>query len=1070
MFARQSRFSLLLICLALALPCVAFAQEGGSVSDFDRLLDPAIASSLQLTEEQKARLSEIIQQRDVRLAETADDQKAAIREEAASTLADVLSDEQRSLFDSLYRKRLQFNFQYQKWSDVLEWIAEESGLSLVRDAPPAGQEAPPPGTFNYTDTKEYSPIEAIDLLNGWLQTKGFALLRRDRLLMLIDLSNGLPKGVVPRIPLAELPLRGRFELVSVMLPLEGRAPDAVTAEIEPLLGAYGSVESLPANKQLLLTDTAGNLLTVQQIAMGVPVPAGPQPKPPEPPKPVMEVIAFEHANPEKLEEVLKQFVSGTVMVDGDARQITLNAVPDQIANAKSILARLEENQGPNKQPRLSVYPAPQRNTNEVLNTLQLVAPGSRIRVDDQSQQLQVFATPEEQAVIVATLEKLGNDSTSDRGDRQLQIYPITGMTPEAAAEALRAVMPRLQLTVDSQGKRLIVFGSLAEHQAVASLVEEVARQPQGPSAPMLKAYPIDRSVDTALVTSVITAAVPQAVVTSDPAQNRLLVVAPAGEQEKIAKLVEQTGQSNPASKQSLVIYPVDRDADTSLISSLLSSLVPTVTVNIDSNLHRLLIMASAADHERVVEIIQEIGQGTPSSVRKLIAYPIDRALSLDTVSSLLANVVPQAQVTQDATNQRLIVIATEADHAQVTSTIEQLSRDAGVSLPELKFYTLNNVDGTKATSILMSLIPAASLSFDPTSKRLTVTASPRDHEVITETLAKLEEVSTDREEPALKVYDVTPTQKSRFTSLSASLAPQLPHMQNISGNEPGELAVWATPSEHAVIEQILVQLKREIPADLKSKLVVYPLLKVDAASTAVVLQPLFPDATITVDPKVNRLQIFAKPAQHETLKQAIEQLDTDVPTATEIKLLSYPVKGINPAIATQLISQQFPNVTVLSDTTAQALIVRALPREHEQVSALLDDLRASSSAVAEHRVVIYPAVSGDSGSIYNFFASAFPTARVLVDPATNRMTVWASTEEHEQFRRAVDEMVNDDTNNVSLKSYDLKGVAYSTMSTLMSQMLKSPRFAISPDGKRMVVWASDSEQELVGKLVSDLNQ
>ncbi|MCA9073482.1 MAG: hypothetical protein KDA93_00510 [Planctomycetaceae bacterium] len=1051
------------------MPRSSWGQEAGSAADYDRLLDPAIASSLQLTAEQTAQLTEIISQRDAAVTEAPDDQKASLTNDAATKLADVLTDEQSSLFDSLYRKKLQFNFQYAKWADVLIWIADESGLSLVRDAPPAGQEAPPTGTFNYTDTKEYSPIEAIDLLNGWLQTKGFALLRRDRLLMLIDLSNGLPKGVVPRVSIEELPLRGRFELVSVMLPLENRPAEAVMTEIEPLLGSYGTAESLPANKQLLLTDTAGNLMAIHKIALGVPPPPGPKPAPPEPPKPVMEVVPFVHANPGKLEEVLKQFVSGTVMVDGEAKQITLNAVPDQIANAKAILARLEENQGPANQPRLSVYPAPQRNTNEVLNTLQLVAPGSRIRIDDQSQQLQVFATPEEQAIIVATLEKLGSDATPDSDDRQLQIYPITGMAPEAAAEALRNVMPRLQLTVDSQGKRLIVFGSMTEHRAVASLVEQVARQPEGPSVPTLKAYPIDRSVDTSLVTSVITAAVPQAVVTSDTAQSRLLVVAPAVEQDRIAKLVEETGQGNPAGKKSLVTYPVDRTADTSLISSLLTSLVPTATVNIDSNQHRLLIMASAADHERVTEIVQQIGQGSPESTRKLIAYPIDRALSLDTVSSLLTNVVPQAQVTQDVTNQRLVVIASEADHAQVTSTIEQMSRDAGVSLPALKFYTLEKVDGSLATSILQSLVPTASLSFDQTSKRLTATASPRDHEVITETLAKLEEVSTDREEASLKVYDVTPTQKSRFTSLSASLAPQLPHMQNVSGNEPGELALWATPSEHAVIEQILAQLKREIPADLKSKLVVYPLLKVDAASTAEVLRPLFPDATITPDPKVNRLQIFAKPAQQETLKQAIEQLDTDVPEATEIKLLSYPVKGMDANIATQLITQQFPNVTVLSDTTAQSLIVRALPREHEQVSSLLDDLRASSSAMKEHRVVIYPAVSGDSGSIYNFFASAFPTARVLVDPSTNRMTVWASTDEHDQIRSAVDEMVNDDTQNVSLKSYNLKDVAYSTMSTLMSQLLKSPRFAVSPDGRRMVVWASDTEHELVSKLVTDLN-
>ncbi|MFA9564081.1 MAG: hypothetical protein ACERLM_05175, partial [Acidimicrobiales bacterium] len=34
-------------------------------------------------------------------------------------------------------------------------------------------DAPPPGTFNYSDTREYAPTEAIDLLNGVLVTKGY---------------------------------------------------------------------------------------------------------------------------------------------------------------------------------------------------------------------------------------------------------------------------------------------------------------------------------------------------------------------------------------------------------------------------------------------------------------------------------------------------------------------------------------------------------------------------------------------------------------------------------------------------------------------------------------------------------------------------------------------------------------------------------------------------------------------------------------------------------------------------------------------------------------------------------
>ena len=36
----------------------------------------------------------------------------------------------------------------------------------------------PKGTFNYTDDRQYTPAQAIDLLNNVLATKGYLLVRR----------------------------------------------------------------------------------------------------------------------------------------------------------------------------------------------------------------------------------------------------------------------------------------------------------------------------------------------------------------------------------------------------------------------------------------------------------------------------------------------------------------------------------------------------------------------------------------------------------------------------------------------------------------------------------------------------------------------------------------------------------------------------------------------------------------------------------------------------------------------------------------------------------------------------
>ena len=61
-------------------------------------------------------------------------------------------------------------------------------------------DAPPPGTLNYTDNREYTPAEALDLMNGVLLTKGFTLVRRERMLMVVNLEDGIPPNLVPFVP------------------------------------------------------------------------------------------------------------------------------------------------------------------------------------------------------------------------------------------------------------------------------------------------------------------------------------------------------------------------------------------------------------------------------------------------------------------------------------------------------------------------------------------------------------------------------------------------------------------------------------------------------------------------------------------------------------------------------------------------------------------------------------------------------------------------------------------------------------------------------------------------------
>lgn len=149
--------------------------------------------------------------------------------------------------------KLAFNFEQQPWGEVIRWFADRAGLSLVVDTPPSG-------TLNYRDNRLYTPAEALDVLNGVLLTKGFTLVRKDRMLLLIDLEQDIiPPNVVTDVPLDQLDTRGEYELVRVLIELGEVDPTAASDSLMRLIGPQGTVIALPEARMIQVTETAGRI-------------------------------------------------------------------------------------------------------------------------------------------------------------------------------------------------------------------------------------------------------------------------------------------------------------------------------------------------------------------------------------------------------------------------------------------------------------------------------------------------------------------------------------------------------------------------------------------------------------------------------------------------------------------------------------------------------------------------------------------------------------------------------------------------------------------------------------------
>ena len=1573
---------------ALLLSATSYAQPAERTDSYDRIADEATAAALKLTDEQKTSVATVISERDAALAAAENDEaKAGVTADAQEKLAAVLSEEQQTQFSALFdTPRIKFNFRFQKWAEVLPWVAGEAGLSLV-------METAPEGFFNYIDRREYKPDEAIDLLNGWLMIKGFTLIRRDQLLMCISLKDGIPDGTVPRVSLDELPNRGRFEFVSVLIPLEARDAAVVMAEIEPLVSAWGEAKPLPATKQLLVTDAADIVRSIQQVALAVPPPkAAPKPPAPAPaPKPVLTTYPVQHANPAAVVELLKKFMSGTILLDETASQITINAVPAQHALAVKLMKQLEENQGPNRRPDLKTYPVDTDSPDQMITSLKLAVPTATLRYDSVARRLVVFATQADHDKLVATLRELENQATVS--EDQLSVHPLKDIDPEVIQQLITSVLPDVRVTIDSRTSTLIAVGRLAELRAVKTLVDQLQPKVANISAPVLHSYPVppevseiantvissvvpnatvtpdaanrrllivaqpkdhetiaatldklaqdvaangltlksydargisyssvspllqtlvpdanlidesanqrllaiadaedhekisnvleqirddpdanrlqlrfyplpdemnqqqvttlmssfgveasitfddtnnrlmvtasaddhqkftelleqltpempaekpqlksyslpeqvdnetftsmltsvaknamvrmdavnkrllitataedhaavaqlleqltsglpdsekqlrfyplpdefneqqvttlmssfgleasvtvddtnnrlmvtasaddhqkftelleqltpempaekpqlksyslpeqvDNETFTSMLTSVaknamvrmdavnkrllitataedhaavaqlleqLTSGLPdsekqlrfyplpdefneqqvttlmssfglEASVTVDDANNRLMVTASANDHRKFTELLEQLTPEMPAEKSQLKSYSLPEQIDNETFTSMLSAVAKQATVRIDAVNNRLLITATADDHAAAAQLLEQLTSDLPDANKRLQAYPLPQQISSETVSSMLLALAPGATVTVDSTNEhllvtatdelqqtvaaaldqlttglspkrpklktfllpanvtadtimalltpiapkatvtvdpagkrilvtatdedlaligpmlmqlvdgqdqnqrelrsyplkadvdpatvttllnsltpeaavtadpaghRLLVTATSRDHASIDSAIAQITRDARGELPQLQYYPLGRVNGEYAVGILSSIVSGVTIKHEPESKRLSVIASESDHRILQETLVKLESAAPEQEARTLRVYGVTKSQQARFSTVLQGLTEEMPELQVLTGGEPDEMIIWAKPSQHTIVDTVLAQLDRDIPADQKPSLVVYPISKVEAESVAEVLREIFPDATINVDSRASRLLVRARPAMQKTIKSAIRQLDEEIPDGREIKLMVYPVKGLNVETILSLINQEVPQVTVIRDDTAETFIIRGQLEDHQKVAELLETLRASE--VGKQIPAVYPLSQGDPNRVREFFERAFPGAMAVVDPDARTLTILATTEDQEQIRKFIEDLRRADAEHPhtsELKVYSVRGASSTELRLIISESVPRARLVIAND--QLMAWAQADDQALIQGIVDGL--
>jgi len=1054
---------------------------------YARLGEAEVAKRLKLTDAQRKEVARLLDQRAHALAGVPQPQQAHVIEESDRKLAAVLTDEQATLWQAeqqaAQERRLRFNFRFQQWKDVLEWLAEQADLSLVLDAPP-------PGTFNYTDNRQYTPFEAIDLVNGVLLTKGYSLIRRGRMLLLINLSEEIPPGVIPRVSPQELEKRGQFELVSVLFPIDNRVAADVAKEISPLLGPHGKAVPLPKTKQILVTDTAGTMRAIHAVIESIPQtePAKSTPAA-KPEKPKLVVYPIKSADPQAVLGVLKALISGdgaTFVRDPKLDQISAYATPTQQKAVKRVIDQMEVDNPPDKRPRLQTYAVDEDQAPQLIETLQKLVPAARLSFDPSHGHLVAWATPKEQTQIEQTLKQLGEDVAGDNRPR-LEVYPLFEAESATMVTALKNLVPRARLEFDADSLHLIVVATPSDQAKIKRAIDQLRAGPSVENVQRLEVYPLTHRA-TADLPTLMRQLVPKAKLTLSQDGQQLTAVASARDQQTIRTTLDRMEQAQGKQpKRRLEIYnvtAVEQKRFQAIVHSLTAQL-PGIRVIADAKPGELAVWADPSEHAIISQLLATLERHVPPDEQFTLATYSTGTVNPTKVLDLVKRRFPEpVHFELDTPNRRLLVWASPADQPKIEEAIKAIL--AQLVPPDEQFtlvaYSTGTIDPTKVLALIKGRFPEpVHFELDTPNRRLLVRASPDDQPKIDEAIkALVAQLVPPDQQFTLVGYSTGTADPAKVLALIKQRFPEPVHVELDTPNR--RLLVRASPDDQpkidVAIKAILAQL---VPSDEQFTLVAYSTGTADPAKVLALIKRRFPEPVhFELDTLNRRLLVWAGPDDQPKIDAAIKAILAQlVPPDEQFTLAAYSTRTADPTKVLGLIKRRFPEpVHFELDTANRRLLVSASPADQPKIEAAINAILAQLlPADAQFTMAAYSTRTADPTKVLGLIKRRFPEpVRFELDAANHRLLVWADPDEQSKIEEALNtivaQLVPDQPDPFApvLEIYWLEQPVSAEISSLLSSLVPKARVTPSSDHKQLLVVATPKEHEKIASVLKRFDQ
>jgi len=349
--------------------------------------------------------------------------------------------------------KVKFSFQATPWPPVLNWLAEISSLNLD------WQELP--GDYlNLRTQQAYTPIEARDIINRHLLTRGYTLLQDGELLTVAKIASINP-ALVPRVSIDDLEKRMPHEFVKVSFELDWILVDDVVEQWKTLLSPNGKLSALSGVNRLEAMDSVVNLREIQRILSA-------EQEKSSTGKRLVREFKLKHVRANEIVNslygILGMDVPASASGGGGGGNMSYGM-------SQQIMQQLQRMQQQNQQRQQQQQQAGKGGG-------RVVTP-PRLIVNSRENSILVHASPDKMEIIEQTIEAVDVPSERDHMLQNLdrmKVYHLSTLDPDPLVKILNEVgdlSPNTRIQVDKDNNSLIVYGELADHVTVQSLVDRL---------------------------------------------------------------------------------------------------------------------------------------------------------------------------------------------------------------------------------------------------------------------------------------------------------------------------------------------------------------------------------------------------------------------------------------------------------------------------------------------------------------------------------------------------------------------------------------------------------------------